>query len=284
VQALPEQELNRPSLIVGHRFGRWLEVAPEPAARAVLEEACLLEQVGSVEEAIRLLGDALLDIGPHSSLLEARGALYLSVGFPRAAAGDFQNALTLSPRDARIHFALGHAYAELGLWRQALETLERAPGTGPHGTEVALCFARIHRALGHSGIAARWYQKGLTGSEARTTEILASTLALAGEDPERLKQVEEVHSRLEACLGTQAESWLVRQLLHESPGESEREIATAVQTLELTSAQLSIAAQRVLLALQLTDPTTSAATREELLRSEGEEARRAALERCLPRL
>src|SRR5262245_23379530 len=40
----------RSSLVEGHRFGRWLEVDLEPAARDALEHACILERNGASEE------------------------------------------------------------------------------------------------------------------------------------------------------------------------------------------------------------------------------------------
>jgi len=189
----------------------------------------------------------------------------------------------LAPDDGRIAQALGHAYEELHLWRQALEALQRGHGAGVRGPEMLLSLARVHRALEHVGISAHFYQEVLSTSEARATEILAEALVLAGDDPERLRGVEEAHNRLETCLGAQDESWLLRQLLHESPGESEREIGAALHALELSPTRLSTAAQRILTALQLVDPATQAATSSALVQAAGNEAQRTALERCLTR-
>src|SRR5688572_15409156 len=97
IRTTPPSAEQGQALELGHRFGRWLVVEPEERSLEALKEACLLDQVGESEEAMACLSEALEDKGPRASLLEARGALYLTAGFPRAAVGDFQEALRLAP-------------------------------------------------------------------------------------------------------------------------------------------------------------------------------------------
>jgi tetratricopeptide (TPR) repeat protein len=275
----------RPSLVVGHRFGRWLEVEPEPPARPALERACLLEQTGATEDAISVLGAALDDLRECPSLFAARGALYLTTGFPRAAAGDFQRAVALAPERASCWYALGHAYEVLGLTRQAAEALVRALALGGDGSGLFLSLARVHRSLGRAGQAARHYESALRQHDAPPIEILVEAAVLATEDGPRSAGVESVRDRLDACRGTRLsdDAWLLRALLREMPGKPSENVVTAFRALEVAPAELADLTRSLLTAVQLVDPETGAETRASLLASEPDEQRRALLERCLSR-
>src|SRR5262245_48297899 len=86
-----------PSLVLGLRFGSWLGVERDVSAESALESACLLEQKAEPQAACSTLGDAVGSGLESASVFAARGALYVSAGFPRAAAGDFQRAVALAP-------------------------------------------------------------------------------------------------------------------------------------------------------------------------------------------
>lgn len=275
----------RPSFVVGHRFGRWLEVEPDPAARSALEEACLLEQTGATEEAIEVLNDALEDRPACAALLDARGALYVATGFPRAAAGDFQRAVALAPLCARSWFALGHAYEILSLTRQALDAFERAVSLGSRERLLFLSLARTYRSLGRRGQAAHHYELALARHEPAPTELLVEAALLASEDRARSATVDAMRDRLDSCRGTRLsdEAWLLRALLQESPGEEIEQVTTYVQALELEPDELAGLTAGLLTALQLVDPETKDAARERLLAAEPDETRRTALEQCLAR-
>ncbi len=275
----------RPSLAVGHRFGRWLEVEPEPAARPALERACLTEQTGSAEDAITLLSEALEDIRDCASLFEARGALYLGTHFPRAAAGDFQRAVSLAPDHAHAWYALGHAYEVLGLFHQALEALERASSLGHDEAGLLLSLARVYRALGRAGLSARHFELALERLDGTPTEVLVEAAVLATEDAERAAGVEALRDRLESCSGTQLsdDAWLLRALVRELPGGPTENVGATFRALEVAPQELAALTHGLLTALQLDDSETGAEKLADLLAAEPDEQRRVALERCLAR-
>lgn len=271
------------NLVSGHRFGSWLEVEHDPVALPALESACLLEQTGAREEAIAVLGEALKSGRESASVFEARGALYLGAGFPRAAAGDFQRAVALAPERPRCWYALGHAYEVLGLARQALEALEHARSLGCDDTGLFLALARAYRALGRSGQSARHYQQVLGRLEGSSAELLAEAAVLASEDSARAASVDGLRERLESCRGTPLsdDAWFLRAILRELPGEPATDIVAAFQALEVAPAELADLTTSLLLSVQLLDSETSAEARAGLLAAEPDERRRAVLERCL---
>ncbi len=273
----------RPSLVSGHRFGSWLEVEPDPRVLPALESACLLEQTGENEQAITVLGEALESEHECSSLFEARGALYLGTGFPRAAAGDFQRAVALAPSRPHCWYALGHAYEVLGLARQALEALEHARSLGCEDVGLFLSLARAYRALGRSGQAARHYQEALARLEEPPTELLVEAAVLASVDSARAAGVDSLRERLEACRGTRLsdDAWFLRAILRELPGEPATNIAATFQALEVAPEELADLTANLLLSVQLLDGETSVEARQGLLAGEADASRRAALERCL---
>jgi tetratricopeptide (TPR) repeat protein len=274
-----------PSFARGHRFGRWLEVEPDAPARPALERACLLEQTGASEEAMVVLSDALDDLRSCPSLFEARGALYLATGYPRAAAGDFQNAVGLAPECPHAWYALGHAYELLGLTRQSFDALERARTLGEDRANLYLSLAHVQRSLGHAGRAARAYEEALQRFDGNLTEILVEGAVLATEDRTRAGEIEAMRDRLESCQGTHLSdgAWLLRTLLKDLPGESLDEVSRAFRALELAPEDLAKFTRSVLVAVQLVDEETSAETRARLLAAEEDGERRARLERCLAR-
>ena len=282
-QILVSSDLPGPSFVLGHRFGRWLAVEPEPPARSALENACLIEQTGSAEDAIGVLSEAIDDIPDCSSLYEARGALYLGTGFPRAAAGDFQRAVALAPQKSRAWYALGHAYEVLGLYNQALQSLDRARDLGGAQATLFLSFARAYRGLGRAGLSARNYELAFARFDGVPAEVLMEAVLLATEDPARAAGVEALRERIELCSGTQLsdDAWLLRALVKELPGEPSENVSATLRALEVAPEELAGLTRGLLAALQLDDPETAAAKLSELLAAAPDPASRAALERCL---
>jgi len=274
-----------PSLVVGHRFGGRIAVEVDPESRAALEQACLLEQRGAIEPAIEVLSEAIEDFSRCGSLYEARGALYQTTGFPRAAAGDFLRATGLTPGRSQCWLALGQAYEALDLARQALEALEQAERLGEAGLGLQLSKARVLRALGRRGVAAQHYERALRALSELPLELQVEAAVLAGEDRSRANEIARLRDTLEACRGTPPsdEAWLLRSLLEESRGESPREVADAVRSLELPPEELERLTWNLLAAVQLSDAETRAAARTRLISAEPDPARRAALENALPR-
>lgn len=274
-----------PSLAVGHRFGGRIAVEVTPESRHALEEACLLEQRGALEPAIEILGEAIEDQPRCGGLYEARGALYQATGFPRAAAGDFLRATGLTPGRAQSWLALGQAYEALDLARQALEALDQAERLGESSLALQLSKARVLRALGRRGLAARHYERALEVLSELPLEVLIEAAALAGEDRTRASEIARLRDGMEACRGTPLsdDAWFLRSLLEESRGESPREVAEAVRALEVPPEELERLTWNLLAAVQLADGETRAAARARILAAEPDPARRASLEGCLPR-
>ncbi|MSR61843.1 MAG: tetratricopeptide repeat protein [Planctomycetes bacterium] len=274
-----------PSLALGHRFGRWLEVEVDPAGREALEQACLLEQKGESERAIELLGEALRDVTHSAPLFLARGALYVAAGYPRAAAGDFQRAVDLAPDRADGWYALGHAYEVLGLSRQALEALKHALALGRENSALQLSLARVYRALGRLGPSARHYELALAQLDPPPADLLIEAAVLTTEDSTQASGVEALRERLESCEGVQLsdDAWLLRALLREVRGEPFVNVAATFRAIEVGLADLALLTQNLLIAQQLDDPETAAEARARVLAGVTDAARRTALERCLPR-
>ena len=272
----PESVLTT-SCLVGHQFGRWIEVAPTPAAQVDLERACALEQAGAVEEAIHVLGEALALRPDVAALYEARGALYFSSGFPRAASGDFQRATVLAPMRAMNWYALGQTYAALTLSRQALEALERAALLGLDTAELHLALARTYRSLGRRGPSAREYELAIARLTRPSTELQVEAAVLAGEEREGSASVHALSEALRS--GAEGEdAGLVRALLQESRGEPVETVASFLRVLEVDPHELESLTDRMLTALQLDDPETRAQATERVLAAQLDPVQRSALE------
>ena len=263
----------------GHQFGRWLEVDPDPAARPGLEQACRLEQAGANEEAIAALSESIEDHPACAALFSARGALYVAAGFPRAGQANFQRAVDLAPSCTRSWFALGHACEILLLPRQALVALERAVSLGGEEAQLFLSLARVYRALGRRGQAARYYELALATGEPTGVDLLVEAAMLAREDRGQSAAVMAACAALESCCGVPLadEAWFQRTLLQASPGVRAGELAIEVQALEGAPEKFAGLMRNLLTALQLTDAETRDATRERLLSAEQDAGRRAAL-------
>jgi len=268
------------SLVVGHAFGRWLEVDPDLRALPALESACLLEQTGATEEAIELLGDAIDGSPDLPSLLEARGALYFAAGFPRAAAGDFQRAVELHP-GARSWYALGRAHGALGLSRQALEALQRASRCGLDTPPLHLALARALRDLGRRGAAAGEYALALGGTTEPAVDLRVEALQLASEAREHAHAVQAL---CEALSGTapslRTNPGLLRAILRECVGERTESVVGILRAMEVDPQELEDLCRLALTAVQLDDPETS----PRALQSIDDPQRRAAVAELLARL
>jgi protein involved in polysaccharide export with SLBB domain len=80
----------------------------------------------------------------ESKRLYAEGVKYALAGLYSQAAQLFQQAVKLDPKFADAHFALGHAYYDLGQWKLAVESFKRAVDLNPHDVEAQdrLSYAR----------------------------------------------------------------------------------------------------------------------------------------------
>jgi tetratricopeptide (TPR) repeat protein len=265
------------------RFGRWLTVEAEPETSGVLLSASLLDQAGEPEEATERLSEAIDEAGPRPSLLEARGALYLAAGFPRAAAGDFQVATELGPARPNAWYALGRAQQMLGLSRLGLEALDRAHALGSRESGMLLARARVLRGLARPGMAAQDYAEALRECPSHSLEILVEATLLARAATHPFEAVVALCERLEACEGVPLSdgAWLLRALLKELGAESEGEARTAFRALDSTPGDQVQLAGDLFTAIRLLDPETAASARQQWLQHESDPDRRRQRERCL---
>ncbi len=72
----------------------------------------------------------------ESKQLYAEGVKYALAGFFSQAVELFQRAIRLDPKFADAHFALGHAYFDIGRWEKAIESFKRAVDLNPHDLEA----------------------------------------------------------------------------------------------------------------------------------------------------
>lgn len=269
------------SLVVGHRFGSWLEVEPVQDVVVPLENACLLEQSGATEDAIEILGEAIVENGSSAELFLARGALYCSSGFPRAASGDFQRATQLAPQRACAWYALGRAYSELSLARQALDALERAVLLGMDTTELHVELARTLRALARRGRAAHEFELALARGPETPCEVLVEAALLASDARDRAADVRVWTDFQEQGQERTDSAAFLKILLQESVGVPVETVAGFLRALDIDQAELERLTGHVLVALQLVDRETSRRAAERLLEHERDADRRAALQELI---
>jgi tetratricopeptide (TPR) repeat protein len=255
------------SLVVGHHFGGWLEVHPDPRVLPVLENACLLEQSGASEDAIEILGEAIGDEDAVASadLLLARGALYCSAGFPRAASGDFQRATRLVPQRASAWFALGKSYAALSLSRQALEALERSASLRMDTTELHVELAR--RCARCTGAAARrasssWRSRGTRRSRASSSSSPPCSPARPATSRAACARGTTSSNRTRSAPRASPSLQIV---LQEAVGAPIENVIGLVRALDIDHGELERSTAHVLTALRARRPRDAPATAQRLL-------------------
>ena len=72
----------------------------------------------------------------ESRQLYSEGVKYALAGLFSQAVELFQRAIRLNPKFADAHFALGHAYFDIGRWEKAIESFERAVELNPRDLEA----------------------------------------------------------------------------------------------------------------------------------------------------
>jgi tetratricopeptide (TPR) repeat protein len=86
-----------------------------------------------------------LDLQPHQApILARRGWLYLISGAPKLALRDFEEALSLDPRDGGPRLGRGSARVGLGDYRGAVSDAEAALELGPPGALLSYRAARLY--------------------------------------------------------------------------------------------------------------------------------------------
>lgn len=72
----------------------------------------------------------------ESKRLYSEGIKYALAGLFAQAAQIFQQAVRLDPQFADAHFALGHAYYDMGRWQSAIDSFKRAAELNPNDVEA----------------------------------------------------------------------------------------------------------------------------------------------------
>lgn len=282
-------QLSAGEILRRHRWGGWHAIEVEPKLVDRLVEACALEQAGLVEDAIELLSRAVKRRPKAACLLEARGALYASIGYQRAAAGDFQRAVWVAPNRAEAWAALGRMQTELDLFQQGLVALERAGELGLDSVEYHLSLARTYRGLDRRGKAAHHYGVVLERVDEPTVELYVEAATLATEggndvlDAEALDHALHLVDRALEHDPRSSQAWFVRALLLEAADEDAETVAAYLRALEIDPEHVAAWTNLALLSLRLGDPETCQDAARRALELETDPRRRKALEKLLKR-
>ncbi|MHB1765419.1 MAG: tetratricopeptide repeat-containing sulfotransferase family protein [Gammaproteobacteria bacterium] len=126
---------------------------PSPAPLSPEAEKRLLEAAGyyharDLEGALVQVRALLKDTGPSAPVLELLGLVLLSHHEPQKAADALRQALRLNPDSPTILFALGVAFSDQGLWRDARDCYDRLLAAWPQHVEAHFNRARALEELG----------------------------------------------------------------------------------------------------------------------------------------
>src|SRR6185295_19864899 len=72
----------------------------------------------------------------ESKRLYGEGVKYALAGLYAQAAQIFEQALKLDPQFADAHYALGHAYFDMGRWQNAIDSFQRVVELNPKDLEA----------------------------------------------------------------------------------------------------------------------------------------------------
>ena len=232
------------------RWGDWFRVPPAAEASSVQEElrhARELAEGGRIEEAIEVLSDELTRTPESAALLGARGALYVSLGFHRAAERDFEEATRLAPECGASWFALGRVRLLLCLPRASLDALATSERLGHESPELELATARAFRRMRFHHEAALRYARALRELEDPDPEVLVEVLSLA-DGPDGASRASLV--RAHACYEVPTDG-PPRNLIEEVRGLGPRAAAARLADLDVERHELRRWADVALLALRL---------------------------------
>jgi polysaccharide export outer membrane protein len=107
----------------------------------------------------------------ESKRLYGEGVKYALAGLYAQAAQIFQQAVKLDPQFADAHFALGHAYFDMGRWQQAIESFQRVVELDPKDLEAQDRLERAREML------ARETGKKVNKKDAAATEPVRQPVA-----------------------------------------------------------------------------------------------------------
>lgn len=132
-------------------------LTPTMTARCSNNLAHLLAQAGELDEARRLVDIAMEQLGPHPTILDTRGILWLQLGDTTRAIEDFTESL-LSP-SATTHLHMAAALYESRQVSESRSSLVKADAMGLRKRRLSLADAqrldKVDTALGQSAVDVR---------------------------------------------------------------------------------------------------------------------------------
>lgn len=113
----------------------WQAGSKHPSEQPLLNLGSILIERDQLDEATRLLEQAVAIAPKDPKIHEQLGRVYSLQNDLGKAAGHLEEAVTLSPNDSRLHFQLGQVYRKLGLMEKAKAEFERTAAlAGTHST------------------------------------------------------------------------------------------------------------------------------------------------------
>jgi len=130
--------------------------------RMLLGEATYFAGSGDTNLAATSLRIAHL-LWPNSAeAWQATGALSFQQEAYDRAVESFEEAISLAPQRADLHWWLGEAYRRWGKWDEALAAFEKAVSLAPDEARYHYSLARAYRKTGHREEAIRSYERALS--------------------------------------------------------------------------------------------------------------------------
>jgi len=113
----------------------WQQDEAHPSEQPLLNLGIILVHQGKLEEARKLLTEAVAIAPRDPRIHEQLGHLYLQMPLLAGAQTEFEEAIALEPKNAALHFLLGKVYRQQGQEQKAkAEFAEAARLSGEHST------------------------------------------------------------------------------------------------------------------------------------------------------
>lgn len=119
----------------------------------------------------------------ESKRLYKEGVKYALAGLFTQAAEIFQQAVKLDPAFADAHFALGHAYFDMGEWQKAADSFQRALELNPNDTEAQQRMDYARQMLAGGPVKGNDKKKENATSSDPPRKAVAEQVSLAAKTP-----------------------------------------------------------------------------------------------------
>jgi tetratricopeptide (TPR) repeat protein len=143
--------------------------------------------------AMILCGSAAAQVNPAVAMLEREAFAALDAGQVHAAADAFREAITIDPKNARLHLGAGLAAALERRDTDARDAFERALSLDPKLTPARMLLGQIQHRLGDSPAAIRSYEAVV--ADAPENRDAQATL-------ERWQREVDLHGRMQQAIGS----------------------------------------------------------------------------------